>query len=204
MTDWMSLLSHLTNRRWNYNACIDKWYSLYINKKLQFAVHIYVIQIACKLNKEDSMDRCKWRKVIKEARWSGWVWVVFLLVPAYPGCPGSKAVKRSLLLYICYSMSHSLPCIICITYKMHVMEKYQLKFSWTDACCVAGLAGASGAWIPSAVGLQCMYWQLGGYGGETTDGESVQRATCSAAAAAAALRAGERSETCLPCRTDAN
>ena len=21
------------------------------------------------------MDRCKWRKVIKEARWSGWVWV---------------------------------------------------------------------------------------------------------------------------------
>ena len=24
---------------------------------------------------EDVMDRCKWRKVIKEARWSGWVWV---------------------------------------------------------------------------------------------------------------------------------
>ena len=24
---------------------------------------------------------------------------MFLLVPAYPGCPGSKAVKRSLLLY---------------------------------------------------------------------------------------------------------
>ena len=30
---------------------------------------------ARKLNKEDAMDRCKWRKVIKEARWSGWVWV---------------------------------------------------------------------------------------------------------------------------------
>jgi len=27
------------------------------------------------LNKEDAMDRCKWRKMIKEARWSGWVWV---------------------------------------------------------------------------------------------------------------------------------
>jgi len=42
---WMSLLWHLTNRRWNYNACIDrpKWYSLY-NKKLQFASHIYVIE----------------------------------------------------------------------------------------------------------------------------------------------------------------
>jgi len=24
---------------------------------------------------------------------------MFLLVPAYPGCPGSKAVKRSLLLF---------------------------------------------------------------------------------------------------------
>ena len=24
----------------------------------------------------------------------------FLLVPAYPGCPGSKAVKRSLLLFV--------------------------------------------------------------------------------------------------------
>jgi len=24
----------------------------------------------------------------------------FLLVPAYPGCPGSKAVKRSLLLLV--------------------------------------------------------------------------------------------------------
>ena len=23
----------------------------------------------------DAMDRCKWRKMIKEARWSGWVWV---------------------------------------------------------------------------------------------------------------------------------
>ena len=26
-------------------------------------------------NKEDAMDRCKWRKVVKEVRWSGWVWV---------------------------------------------------------------------------------------------------------------------------------
>ena len=30
---------------------------------------------ACKLNKEDAMDRCKWRKMIKDVRWSGWVWV---------------------------------------------------------------------------------------------------------------------------------
>jgi len=30
---------------------------------------------ARKLNKEDAMDRCKWRKTIKDVRWSGWVWV---------------------------------------------------------------------------------------------------------------------------------
>ena len=39
---------------------------------------------------------------------SGWM---FLLVPAYPGCPGSKAVKRSLLLlllFICVRFSFSL------------------------------------------------------------------------------------------------
>ena len=28
---------------------------------------------------------------------------MFLLVPAYPGCPGSKAVKRSLLLFVVVS-----------------------------------------------------------------------------------------------------
>ena len=48
---------------------------------------------ARKLKKEDAMDRCKWRMVIKDVRWSGWVWM-FLLVPAYPGSPGQKAVKR--------------------------------------------------------------------------------------------------------------
>ena len=29
---------------------------------------------ARKLNKEDAADHCKWRKVIKEVRWPGWVW----------------------------------------------------------------------------------------------------------------------------------
>ena len=29
---------------------------------------------ARKPNKEDATDRCKWRKVIKEVRWTGWVW----------------------------------------------------------------------------------------------------------------------------------
>ena len=72
---------------------------------------------ARKLNKEDAMDRCKWRKMIKEARWSWWVWVgecsfwyrptrvvpdqrplnsrcFTFLVLADPGSPGQRAVKR--------------------------------------------------------------------------------------------------------------
>jgi len=43
---------------------------------------------------------------------------MFLLVPAYPGCPGSKAVKRSLL------FSHSSECNIwCSCYKVNVQPK---------------------------------------------------------------------------------
>ena len=58
---------------------------------------------ARKLNTEDAMDRSKWRKLIKDVRWSGWVWVgEFLLVSAYPGSPGSTAVKR---LCVCVGMS---------------------------------------------------------------------------------------------------
>ena len=30
---------------------------------------------ARKMNKEDATDRCKWRKMIKDVQWSGWVWV---------------------------------------------------------------------------------------------------------------------------------
>ena len=30
---------------------------------------------ACKLNKEDAIDRSRWRKLIKDVWWSGWVWV---------------------------------------------------------------------------------------------------------------------------------
>jgi len=30
---------------------------------------------ARKLNKEDAVDPSRWRKLIKDDRWSGWVWV---------------------------------------------------------------------------------------------------------------------------------
>ena len=45
-------------------------------------------------------------KLIKDVRWSGWVWVgEFLLVPAYPGSPGPTAVKR---LCVCVCTIHQL------------------------------------------------------------------------------------------------
>jgi len=56
---------------------------------------------------------------------SGWM---FLLVPAYPGCPGSKAVKRSLYLckdcYFRFDVNH-----MQITYA-------KAKVIWYPALCL--------------------------------------------------------------------
>jgi len=52
---------------------------------------------------------------------------MFLLVPAYPGCPGSKAVKRSLLLLLSL-------CSRCVSLILSV------------ACCVNGIV-ISGGWF---------------------------------------------------------
>ena len=51
---------------------------------------------------------------------NGWM---FLLVPAYPGCPGSKAVKRSLLLLYSRSnrwrFSEAVPLLLCYNFDMN-------------------------------------------------------------------------------------
>jgi len=67
-----------------------------------------VVQKDCQarnLNKKDAMDRGRWNKLIKAGWWSGWweVGWVFLLIPAHPGSPGQRAVKRLslLLLLLC-------------------------------------------------------------------------------------------------------
>ena len=73
----------------------------------------------------------------------------------------------------------------------------------TPSCAVVdGLAWPGGAGIPSAVGQECLHRQLGGYGGETADGESVQGTSGAPAAAAAALGVREGSKTGLPRRPD--
>jgi len=62
---------------------------------------------------------------------------VFLLVPAYPGSPGTKAIKRLLLLflYVCHwhkqvkligsdwqFQNHSIKSVFDITYIFYVMD----------------------------------------------------------------------------------
>ena len=56
---------------------------------------------------------------------SGWM---FLLVPAYPGCPGSKAVKRSLLLLLLlYSTWHQ---GIAQFHMLHMFNPHPLSNFW--------------------------------------------------------------------------
>jgi len=63
---------------------------------------------------------------------SGWE---FLLVPAYPGCPGSKAVKRSLLLLLGLSICVCLHiCLFGWTRWRHsqLALRRLLVYSWLD------------------------------------------------------------------------
>ena len=48
---------------------------------------------------------------------SGWM---FLLLPAYPGCPGSKAVKRSLLLLLLLTYLLTSVLWLCILSVLHI------------------------------------------------------------------------------------
>jgi len=55
--------------------------------------------------------------------------VLFLLVPAYPGCPGSKAVKRSLLLLL---LSRSRTASVCLR-----MQRAQLSGAVLPSRCLS-------------------------------------------------------------------
>jgi len=50
------------------------------------------------------------------------IYVYLLLVPAYPGCPGSKAVKRSLLLLL----------LLYISDFMSVADRIKVIYSFAD------------------------------------------------------------------------
>jgi len=63
---------------------------------------------------------------------------MFLLVPAYPGCPGSKAVKRSLLLLLLLYKNRNktrMQVIVALPYQVSIHSRYQM-----------GNLGTSGHW----------------------------------------------------------
>ena len=64
---------------------------------------------ARKMNKVDAIDRCKWRKMIEDVRWSGWVWVSVSSGTGLPGLSRTKAVKR---LCVCVCVC------VCVTCKL--------------------------------------------------------------------------------------
>ena len=65
---------------------------------------------------------------------------MFLLVPAYPGCPGSKAVKRSsslLLLFILYASQVILFCSLFLSYLLPYLS-FPLRIDplhFQEGCC---------------------------------------------------------------------
>ena len=81
--------------------------------------------------KEDAMDRCKWRKMIKEARWSGWVWVGVCffwyrptrVVPDQRPLNGRCCCCR---LFLVFSASKPLKLLLIpVSYRLHCQPFFQ-------------------------------------------------------------------------------
>jgi len=56
-------------------------------------------------------SQCRWRKVIKDVWWSGWIWM-FLL--AHQGSPGQRAIKWSCV--CCLLLIYHMQCITWYTH----------------------------------------------------------------------------------------
>jgi len=62
---------------------------------------------------------------------------MFLLVPAYPGCPGSEAVKRSLLLYLLCLYACMFMCFVNETLNIGILWiKLMSLIKWIFHCTV--------------------------------------------------------------------
>jgi len=110
---------------------------------------------------------------------------MFLLVPAYPGCPGSKAVKQSLLLslyWLTQVVSDNGPLNVCLFvfsaltllvghWKVHpvcIKLSVQVLGCWrghlSGARCIWFLCGPADATVTlnlSATNIACKYlWEL--------------------------------------------
>ena len=82
---------------------------------------------ACKLNKENAMDRSRWRKLIKDVWWSGWVWVgecFFWYRPTWV-VPDKKPLNSCVC--VCCSGKESLIQISCMQQTNSVKYWWKLK-----------------------------------------------------------------------------
>jgi len=71
---------------------------------------------ARKLNKEDAIDRCKWRKIIKDVRWSGWVWVgeCFFWYRPTRVVPDQRPLNGCVCLCVCAFFLFGFHCITVV------------------------------------------------------------------------------------------
>ena len=81
---------------------------------------------ACKLNKEDAMDHCKWRKMIKDVRWSGWVWVGECFFWYRP----TRVVPEKRLLNGCVCVYYLLPHIDDLSNQLNTTVCTGVVFVW--------------------------------------------------------------------------
>ena len=92
--------------------------------------HAEVVQKNCQwrnLNREDAMDRGRWKKLIKTEWWWGW-WVSVSSGTGSPGRSGQRAVKR-LLLFVswlrCINVVHRRPTKLCTMFG-HLLGWYTM------------------------------------------------------------------------------
>jgi len=112
---------------------------------------------ARKLNTEDAMDRSKWRKLIKDVRWSGWVWVgeCFFLYRPTRVVPDQGPLNGCLC--VCYPRDAMLTWVLAVALclSMSVSECHKSEF------CQNGWMNRVGFWPGSflllCVGRKCGY-----------------------------------------------
>jgi len=89
---------------------------------------------------------------------------MFLLVPPYPGCPGSKAVKRSLLLF-CKFLKHFQKhrpradewCLLVVDgHGSHVKSVESLKFAESNKILLLCLPPHTTHMLHSTIGSMCL------------------------------------------------
>ena len=83
---------------------------------------------ACKMNEEDAIDHCKWRKMIKDVWWSGWVWVgecFFWYWPTWV-VPDQRPLNGCVCVCVCAAQKYQkwlIACCLSLFDLMHTLHR---------------------------------------------------------------------------------